>query len=108
MGYNFNQIIYTPLTAQQEAERARYIVEKAEQERIAAVIRAEGESQAAELISQALLKAGSGHVELRRIEAAKDIANTLSQSKNVTYLPSTGGGSAGAGGGNGMLFNLKI
>lgn len=97
--------------AQQEAERARYIVEKAEQERIAAVIRAEGESQAAELISQALLKAGSGHVELRRIEAAKNIAETLSKSKNVTYLPSSGGGGGsgvGGGGGQGMLFNLKI
>ena len=44
--------------AQQDAERARYVVEKAEQERTAAIIRAEGESQAADMISQALQKAG--------------------------------------------------
>ena len=36
-------------------------------------------------------------VELRRIEAAKDIAETLSKSRNVTYLP---------GGGQNMLLNL--
>ena len=76
------------ILAQQEAERARYVVEKTEQEKLAAIIRAEGESQAAELISQALQKAGPGHVELRRIEAAKDIATTMAKAKNVTYLPS--------------------
>jgi regulator of protease activity HflC (stomatin/prohibitin superfamily) len=44
------------------------------QERNAAVIRAEGESEAAKLISDATKAAGAGMVELRRIEAAKDIA----------------------------------
>jgi len=31
-------------------------------------------------------------IELRRIEASKEIAQTLSQAKNVTYLPSGGEG----------------
>jgi prohibitin 1 len=83
-------------------------VEKAEQEKLAAIIRAEGESQAADLISQALQKAGPGHVELRRIEAAKDIAKTLGKNKNVTYLPSGSGGGGGASGGSGILFNLSL
>lgn len=60
------------------------------QERNAAVIRAEGESEAAKLISDATKQAGAGFVELRRIEAAKDIAETMSKSQNVVYLPSGG------------------
>ena len=58
------------------------------QERKAAVIRAEGESEAAKLISQATKEAGPGMIELRRIEAAKDIAEKMARSRNVVYLPS--------------------
>ena len=39
----------------------------------------------AELICD--LQAGEGLVELRRIEAAEDIANNMAQSRNVVYLP---------------------
>lgn len=60
------------------------------QERNAAVIRAEGESEAARLISEATKAAGFGMIELRRIEAARDIADTMSKSQNVVYLPSGG------------------
>ena len=60
------------------------------QERKAAVIRAEGESESARLISEATKVAGPGLIELRRIEAAKDIASSLSKSGNVMYLPGTG------------------
>ena len=35
-------------------------------------------------------QAGNGLIELRRIEAARDIAGTLSKSRNVVYLPSGG------------------
>jgi len=30
----------------------------------------------------------SGGIEVRRIDAAKEIAETLARSRNVTYLPS--------------------
>ena len=60
------------------------------QERKAAVIRAEGESESARLISEATKVAGPGLIELRRIEAAKDIASSLSKSGNVMYLPGSG------------------
>jgi regulator of protease activity HflC (stomatin/prohibitin superfamily) len=42
-----------------------YLVAKAEQERQAAVIRAEGEAEAAELISAALKGSGVGLIEVR-------------------------------------------
>ncbi|EPZ34534.1 Prohibitin domain-containing protein [Rozella allomycis CSF55] len=75
---------------QVEAERAKFIVEKAEQEKSAAIIRAEGEAQAASLISNAMEKYGRGLIELRKIEAAKEISATLAESSNVSYLPSQG------------------
>ncbi|CBI40082.3 unnamed protein product, partial [Vitis vinifera] len=46
--------------AQQEAERSKFVVAKAEQERRAAIIRAEGESESAKLISDATAAAGMG------------------------------------------------
>jgi len=76
--------------SQQEAERSKYVVLKAEQERRAAVIRAEGESESAKLISQATKATGPALIEMRRIEAAKEIAATLSKGRNVMYLPSSG------------------
>lgn len=74
-----------------EAERAKFVVERSEQERQASVIRAEGEAEAATIISSAIDRAGEGLVQLRRIEAAKDIAGTMAKNRNVTYLPSSGG-----------------
>jgi regulator of protease activity HflC (stomatin/prohibitin superfamily) len=52
---------------------------QSEQERQAAVVRAEGEAEAATIISRALSKAGDGLVQFRRIEASKEIAGTLAQ-----------------------------
>lgn len=74
---------------------------KAEQEKQAAVIRAEGEAEAALTISLALEKAGEAFLALRKIEASKAIAQSLSMNGNVTYIP--GGGSSG--GGN-VLLNI--
>ena len=56
----------------------------------ATVIRAEGESEAAVLITEALKNAGSAFIQVRRIDTAKEVAETLSRSRNVTYLPSGG------------------
>lgn len=102
-GSGFTSAVEQKQIAQQEAERAKFIVEKAEQEKQAAIIRAEGNAQAAQVISNALAKAGPGLVEFRRIEASKDIAATLANSKNVTYLPVSN-----KSGGNNMLLNVQV
>ncbi|CAB4423008.1 hypothetical protein RhiirA5_346442 [Rhizophagus irregularis] len=101
-GNEFTNAVEQKQIAQQEAERAKFVVEKAEQEKQAAIIRAEGEAEAAERISKALDKAGEGLVLLRRIEASKEIAATLSGSRAVTYLPGTHSG------GSNLLLNLGV
>ncbi|KPI93992.1 hypothetical protein RR46_13157 [Papilio xuthus] len=86
-GKEFTQAVELKQVAQQEAEKARFLVEKAEQQKKAAVIAAEGDAQAAILLAKSFGSAGEGLVELRRIEAAEDIAYQLAKSRNVTYLP---------------------
>merc|ERR1719343_1113793 len=86
-GKEFAKAIEEKQVAEQEAERQKFIVQKAEQERQATVIRSEGEAEAAKMISEALKEHGSGLIEVRRIDAAKDIAESLAKSPNVMYLP---------------------
>ncbi len=86
-GREFTQAVELKQVAQQDAEKARFLVEKAEQIKKAAVIRAEGDTQAAELLAQSFGKAGEGLVELRRIETAEEIASDLATSRNIVYLP---------------------
>ncbi|CAL0301762.1 unnamed protein product [Lupinus luteus] len=86
-GIEFSRAVEQKQVAQQEAERSKFVVMKAEQERRAAIIRAEGESDAAKLISDATAAAGNGLIELRRIEASREVSATLAKSPNVSYLP---------------------
>ncbi|KAJ8616377.1 hypothetical protein MRB53_035749 [Persea americana] len=86
-GAEFSKAVEQKQVAQQEAERSKFVVAKAEQERRAAIIRAEGESEAAKLISDATAGAGMSLIELRRIEASREIAATLAKTPNVAYLP---------------------
>ncbi|KAL1766082.1 prohibitin [Sigmodon hispidus] len=83
----FTEVVEAKQVAQQKAERARFVVEKAEQQKKAAIISTEGDSKAAELITNSLATAGDGLIELRKLDAAEDIAHQLSCSQNITYLP---------------------
>jgi len=86
-GKEFTQAVELKQVAQQDAEKARFLVEKAEQQKKAAIIAAEGDAQAASLLAKSLTEAGDGLVELRKIEVAEDIAHNLSKSRQVAYLP---------------------
>lgn len=61
---------------------------QAEQHKKATVITAEGDTQGASLLAKAFGESGEALVELRRLEAAEDIAYQMSKSRNVVYLPS--------------------
>jgi prohibitin 1 len=105
-GKEFMRAIEAKQVASQEAERQQWVVKRAEQERQAVVIRAEGEAEGATIITKAMEKTGNAIVEVRRIDAAKEIAGKLANSRNVVYLPNTGGGGGGSGGGANLLLGL--
>lgn len=95
-GKEFMAAVESKQVAQQEAERFKFVVMENEQKKKAAVIQAEGEATAAKLVSTALATFGSGMLELRKIEASKDIAINLTSSPNVHFVPQAG-----------MLLNVK-
>jgi len=101
-GTDFTKAIEMKQVAQQEAERSKFVVMRREEEKKAAIIRAEGESEAAKLISDSLRNNGNGMIEVNRIDAAVQIAESLSRSRNITYLPSSSGG-----GGSNVLLGIK-
>ncbi|XP_069610273.1 prohibitin-2 [Ranitomeya imitator] len=71
--------------AQQEAQRAQFLVEKAKQDQKQKIVQAEGEATAAKMIGDALSK-NPGYLKLRRIRAAQSIAKTIAASQNRVYL----------------------
>ena len=73
--------------AQQEAEKAKYLVQQKEQEALAAIIKAEGEAEAGKLLKEAVEKYGNTILEMRRLEASKKIADTLAKAPGVSYIP---------------------
>jgi prohibitin 1 len=104
-GREFMKAIEAKQVASQEAERQQWVVVRAEQERQAVVTRAEGEAEAATIITKAMEQTGSAIIEVRRIDAAKEIAAKLANSRNIVYLPSSAGGGSG-GGGSSLLLGI--
>jgi len=81
----YNAAVESKKVAEQEAERAKYIVDKALQEKRSIVVKAEGEARSAELIGSSI-KENPGFLQLRRIDAAREISATISNSANKVYL----------------------
>uniref|UniRef100_A0ACD5UNQ9 Uncharacterized protein n=1 Tax=Avena sativa TaxID=4498 RepID=A0ACD5UNQ9_AVESA len=94
-GKEFTHAIEAKQVAAQEAERAKFIVEKAEQDKRSAVIRAQGEAKSAELIGHAIAN-NPAFLALRHIEAARDISHIIASSANKVFLDS-----------NDLLLNLQ-
>jgi prohibitin 1 len=106
-GREFMKAIEAKQVASQEAERQQWVVKRAEQERQAVVTRAEGEAEAAGIITKAMEKTGNAIIEVRRIDAAKEIAAKLANSRNIVYLPSGASGNGGSGsGGSNLLLGI--
>ncbi|KFQ71228.1 Prohibitin-2, partial [Phaethon lepturus] len=70
--------------AQQEAQRAQFLVEKAKQEQKQKIVQAEGEATAAKMISCFVRFCGMWL--LRKIRAAQNISKTIAGSQNRVYL----------------------
>ncbi|WFC98354.1 Prohibitin-2, subunit of the prohibitin complex (Phb1p-Phb2p) [Malassezia yamatoensis] len=81
----FTHAVEAKQITQQAALRAAFQVDQALQEKQAIIVKSAGEARAAELIGEAVRK-NKGFLKLKKLEAARDIANTLSQSDNRIVL----------------------
>jgi prohibitin 2 len=94
-GREYTKAIEDKQIAQQEAERAKFLVKTALQDQKSTILRAEGEAKSAEMIGAAV-EENPGYIELRQLEAAKEIATKIAKSRNKVYLDS-----------NSLLLNLN-
>jgi len=84
-GKEYTAAVEAKQVAQQEAQRAAFVVDRAIQEKQQKIVHAEGEAQAAKMLGEAL-STNPGYLKLRKIRAAQGIARTVSQSQNKLYL----------------------
>ncbi|XP_013788289.1 prohibitin-2-like [Limulus polyphemus] len=84
-GKEYSAAVEAKQIAQQEAQRAAFIVEQAKQERQQKIVQAEGEATAAQMLGEALTL-NPGYLKLRKIRAAQNIARTIANSQNRVYL----------------------
>ncbi|KAH6561179.1 hypothetical protein BASA50_003829 [Batrachochytrium salamandrivorans] len=85
----FTHAVEAKQIAQQEAQRASYIVDRAKQEKQSIIVKAEGEAKSAELIGDAI-KNSPGFLELRKLDTAREIATTIANSNNRVFIDSDG------------------
>ncbi|EDX15596.1 GD15441 [Drosophila simulans] len=107
-GKEYTAAIEAKQVAQQEAQRAVFFVERAKQEKQQKIVQAEGEAEAAKMISfyktltrtvctllhltKRLLvcclavKQNPAYLKLRKLRAAQSIARTIASSQNKVYL----------------------
>lgn len=87
----FTAAVEAKQVAQQDAQRAAFMVDKARQEKQAFIVRAQGEARSAELIGDAIKKSRS-YIELRKIDNARQIAQIIQETggKNKMYLDTQG------------------
>ena len=76
-GKEYSLAVESKQVAQQEAQRAAFVVDKAKQERQQKIVQAEGEAQAAEMLGEAIAK-NPGYLKLRKLRASQHISQTVS------------------------------
>merc|ERR1711881_826321 len=86
-GKEYAAAVESKQVAQQEAQRAAFIVDKAKQERQQKIVQAEGEAAAAAMLGEAISK-NPGYLKLRKLRASKAIASQISNAQNRVYLNS--------------------
>lgn len=84
-GKEYTAAVEAKQVAQQEAQRAAFVVEKAVQEKQQKIVQAEGEAEAAKRIGLATSE-NPGYLKLRKIRAAQSIARTVSISFHFLFF----------------------
>lgn len=94
-GKDYTAAVEAKQVAQQEAQRAVFVVERAKQEKQQKILQAEGEAEAAKMLGQAV-GVNPGYLKLRKIRGAQNIARTVSSAQNKVFL-----------GGNSLMLNIS-
>ena len=81
----FSHAVEQKQIAQQEAQRAAFIVDRAIQDKQATIVKAQGEAASASMIGEAIAQ-NPAFLQLRRIEAARDISAIMSKAGNKMLL----------------------
>uniref|UniRef100_A0A0A9YKB4 Prohibitin n=1 Tax=Lygus hesperus TaxID=30085 RepID=A0A0A9YKB4_LYGHE len=84
-GKEYTAAVEAKQVAQQEAQRAVFVVERAKQERQQKILQAEGEAEAAKMLGEAVGR-NPGYLKLRKIRAAQSISRTIANSQNRVFL----------------------
>lgn len=94
-GKEYTAAVEAKQVAQQEAQRAAFVVERAKQERQQKIVQAEGEAEAAKMLGLAVGQ-NPGYLKLRKIRAAQNISRTIAASQNRVFLS-----------GNSLMLNIQ-
>ncbi|KAM0728079.1 Prohibitin-2 [Formica fusca] len=94
-GKEYTAAVEAKQVAQQEAQRAAFVVERAKQERQQKIVQAEGEAEAAKMLGLAVGQ-NPGYLKLRKIRAAQNISRTIANSQNRVFLS-----------GNSLMLNIQ-
>ncbi|KAG7210403.1 hypothetical protein KM043_011935 [Ampulex compressa] len=94
-GKEYTAAVEAKQVAQQEAQRAAFVVERAKQERQQKIVQAEGEAEAAKMLGIAVGQ-NPGYLKLRKIRAAQNISRMIATSQNRVYLS-----------GNSLMLNIQ-
>ncbi|XP_053997862.1 prohibitin-2 [Hylaeus anthracinus] len=94
-GKEYTAAVEAKQVAQQEAQRAAFVVERAKQERQQKIVQAEGEAEAAKMLGLAVSQ-NPGYLKLRKLRAAQAISRTIATSPNRIFLS-----------GNNLMLNIQ-
>jgi prohibitin 2 len=84
-GREYAAAVEAKQVAQQEAQRAAFVVDRALQEKQQKIVQASGEAEAAGMLGVAITK-NPGYLKLRKLRASGTIAKTIATSQNRVYL----------------------
>ncbi|CAK1544369.1 unnamed protein product [Leptosia nina] len=84
-GKEYSAAVEAKQIAQQAAQRASFVVERAKQERQQKIVQAEGEAEAAEMLGKAV-SMNPGYLKLRKIRAAQNVSRIVAQSQNRVFI----------------------
>merc|ERR1719188_2539341 len=84
-GREYSAAVESKQVAQQEAQRAAFVVDRALQEKQQKIVQAEGKATAAQMLGEAISK-NPGYLKLRKLRASGNIAKTISAAQNRVYL----------------------